>query len=163
MAANKKREANDYYRLIVAWVKGHGKDQPFSAKQIADDLAIENNVVTVFLRRKTKKGYLRKVGLGKFIVVDPNIPVQLSKGELPDLVFSLLKEINIKHPRSYVRELYLMDKISDSRISLNSIHTIMQRWYEQGFVTRNKMGRGFRLKDEYLHSDNRPLVSVTQK
>jgi|GEM_PF-6717040 len=163
MAANRKREPNDYYKLIVAWLKGHDKTRSFSAKQIADDLVLEYNLVTVFLCRKTKKGYLRKSGFGQFVVVDPNIPLQISKGELADQVFGLLKELNLKHPEAYVRELFLKQRIDDAKVTLNSIHSIMQRWHEQGFVKHNLGGRGFRLKDEYLLSDSRPLVSSKKK
>ncbi len=163
MATHRKRESNDYYQLIVAWIKGHGKTKSFSAKQIADDLAIENNLVTVFLRRKIKKGYIRKVSFGQFAVVDSSIPLQLSKGELPDLVFAILKELNTKHPKGYVRELLIKEIIDDQKISLNSIHSVIQRWHDQGIVTRNKMGKGFRLNDEYRLSDIRPLVSGTKK
>lgn len=159
----KKRYSNDYYELIIAWLKGCGESKIVSAQQIAQDLIIENNVITVFLCRYAKKGYLKRVSTGRYQIINPNIPIQLSKGLLPDLIFDLLKDLNTKLPNGFVRDLYLKEKINNPSVSLNSIHSVIQRWYDMGILVRNSRGKGVRLKDEYLNSNKRPLAISKRK
>lgn len=158
---SKIKNGNDYYQRMVDWIKKLEKDVVFRPAQLSKALSLDIGMVSVFLYRKNKEGYLDKKGVGKYVVVDCNIPLQISKGKLPDLIFNLLRDLNLKYPKGYVREPLILEKLNNQRISLNSVHNIMQRWFTNGYLIRNdRIGKGYRIKAEYLNLKERPLVII---
>ncbi|PIT94797.1 hypothetical protein COT98_02165 [Candidatus Falkowbacteria bacterium CG10_big_fil_rev_8_21_14_0_10_39_9] len=160
---SKIKNGNDYYQRIVDWIKKQEKGIVFRPTQVSKALSLDIGMVSVFLYRKNKKGYLDKKGAGKYVVVDCNapIPLQIPKGKLPDLIFNLLRDLNLKFPKGYVREPMIVEKLKDQRISLNSVHNVMQRWFEGGYlISNNKIGKGYRIKDGHLNLKERPPVII---
>jgi len=95
--------------------------------------------------------------------VKNEIPLQLSKGKLPDLVFEKFKKYGTNLPNGYLRETFIRDKLKTvitSKTLHNSIHTIVHRWHKAGFLEKNPRGLGYRLKKKFQNLKQRPLVIV---
>ena len=156
----KIKVVNDFYKRIVEWLKNHDQETSFTAAQIAAELDLNARMITTFLHRKTIGGYLKKEAHGKYLIVDATIPFQANKGNLSNLVFELLKKLNLEFPEGYVRESLLAKKLD---VPTNGIHSILQKWFASGYLIRNSRGKGYRFKEMYLHMSERPTVTKSFK
>ncbi|MCA9352979.1 hypothetical protein KC901_02250 [Patescibacteria group bacterium] len=166
-----KKSKTDYER-IVDWLKKQPENTTFKSSKVAQELKISLNKVSLFLSRKKAEGYLENIsGTEKFSIfkiLNSNISVRkTSKGELSDMVFNILRELNVKFPNGYVREPLIkkkLEELTNKKISLNSIHAIVQRWFDSGYLKRNSnpKGYGYRIKNEYLNSQKR-FQTVSKK
>lgn len=89
------------------------------------------------------------------------IPTEIAKGELSEVIFEVLKEYGRKYPSLYYSQQGILEKVKKKlpKASLNSDHAVLQRWHDSNFLERSPFinNKGYSLKDPTI--DKRPVTA----
>lgn len=145
------RSGNNKYKRLAEWLKKN-KNESFTIDDAMRDTKLSRGCITVFIWRRIKKGLIEKKidPLTKkisFKMLVDDIPLEISKGKLSEVVFEIIQELSQKSSASYIERWYLFLKVRKEipNAKYDSVSAIIARWYRDGYLKKHPIKNSYRL------------------
>lgn len=162
MSFGKVREANDYYKRIVIFLKTTNGTF-FGAVDVVLQTGVSLECVATFLSRNTRRGFLKRQGTCrnyKYAVVKIPPSSRKSLGEPSQKVWDILVSTKVPITEREIWAQINNTETEKDKFSIGAINNVIQRLYKKEILVRIKHGRYRYLLHLDWRTKERPTLSA---